>query len=407
MKDVRAQGELGGTAPQAGRLERDLPMKFVLIGSVVLVALIWALLTFKPIPGASTGLFSNLAAALLVMVFGFLFVTVSCRICGLIGTSSNPVSGMTIATLMATCAMFLVTGWTGGAYAALAITIGGVVAIAAANAGATSQDLKTGYLVGATPQRQQIGLIVGVLVASFVIGLTLIGMNKGLEKYTPNVIAINLAQLPEGVQVETQNYEHAGKTYVLVNALGSQDVPDGKYLYDPATQRIEIQWVQGIGSDAAPAPQARLMATVINGILTRRLPWRLVFLGVFLVVAIELLGVRSLPFAVGSYLSIATTMAIFVGGAVRWLAELNKPKTAESEVSPGALYSSGLIAAGGVVGLLAIIIKLMEIRGWVTPDKFNVGTQWIGSLATNGWLGVAMFVLLASSLFVFARKKLE
>ncbi len=409
LKDVRAQRELGAAAPQAGRQERDLPMKFVLIGSVVLVAMIWALLTFKPIPGASTGLLANLAAALLVIVFGFLFVTVSCRICGLIGTSSNPVSGMTIATLMATCAMFLVTGWTGGAYAALAITIGGVVAIAAANAGATSQDLKTGYLVGATPWRQQIGLIVGVLVASFFIGLTLIGMNKGLEKYTPSVIPINLAQLPVGVQVESQGYVHAGKTYVLINALGSQEVPDGKYLYDPATKQIEIQWVQGIGSDAAPAPQARLMATVINGILTQRLPWRLVMLGVFMVITIELLGVRSLSFAVGSYLSIATTAAIFAGGAVRWLVERNKPKTAEaeSEVSHGALYSSGLIAAGGVVGLLAIVIKLMEIRGWVTPDKFNVGTQWIGSLATNGWLGVVMFLLLASSLFVFARKKLE
>jgi uncharacterized oligopeptide transporter (OPT) family protein len=371
--------------------------------------MIWALLTFKPIPGAGTGLFSNLVAALLVMVFGFLFVTVSSRICGLIGTSSNPVSGMTIATLMATCAMFLVTGWTGGAYAALAITVGGVVAIAAANAGATSQDLKTGYLVGATPHRQQVGLIVGVLVASFVIGLTLIGMNKGLEKYAPDVIPINLAQLPDGVQVESRNYEHAGKTYVLVNALGSMVVPDGKYLYDSLTKQIEIQWVQGIGSEAAPAPQARLMATVINGILTRRLPWRLVLLGVFLVVAIELLGVRSLSFAVGSYLSIATTAAIFAGGAVRWLVERNQPKSAEteSEVSHGALYSSGLIAAGGVVGLLAIFIKLMEIRGWVTPDKFNVGTKWIGALATNDWLGVMMFALLASSLFVFARKKLE
>ena len=407
LKDVRAQR--AGTAAQADRLERDLPMSFVLIGSIVIIAMMWALLTFKPIPGASTGMFSNLMAALLVMVFGFLFVTVSCRICGLIGTSSNPVSGMTIATLMATCAMFLVAGWTGGAFAALAITIGGVVAIAAANAGATSQDLKTGFLVGATPQRQQIGLIVGVLVASFFIGLTLIGMNKGLEKYTPNVIPISLAQLPEGVQVETQNYEHAGKTYVLVNALGSTEIPDGKYLYDSTTSRIEIQWVQGIGSDAAPAPQARLMATVINGILTQRLPWRLVMLGVFLVVAIELLGVRSLSFAVGSYLSIATTSAIFAGGAVRWFVERNKPKTAESEseVSPGALYSSGLIAAGGVVGLLAIIIKLMEIRGWVTPDKFNVGTKWIGSLATNDWLGVVMFLLLASSLFIFARRKLE
>jgi len=407
LKDVRAQR--AGTPVEANRLERDLPMKFVLIGSVVLLAMIWALLTFKPIPGAGTGLLSNLAAAALVMVFGFLFVTVSCRICGLIGTSSNPVSGMTIATLMATCAMFLVRGWTATSYEALAITIGGVVAIAAANAGATSQDLKTGYLVGATPVNQQISLIVGVFVAAFFIGLTLIAMNKGLEKYTPNVIPINLAQLPDGVQVETQNYEHAGKTYVLVNALSSQVVPDGKYLYDPATGQIEIQWVQGIGSDAAPAPQARLMATVIHGILTQRLPWRLVMLGVFLVVAIELLGVRSLSFAVGSYLSIATTAAIFAGGAVRWLVERNKPKTAESEseVSPGALYSSGLIAAGGVVGLLAIIIKLMEIRGWVTPDKFNVGEKWIGGLATNDWLGVVMFLLLASSLFVFARRKLE
>ncbi len=132
-------------------------------------------------------------------------------------------------------------------------------------------------------------------MASFFIGLTLIGMNKGLEKYTPNVIPVNLAQLPDGVQVESQNYEHAGKTYVL-NALGSQEIPDGKYLYDPATSRIETQWVQGIGSDAAPAPQARLMATVINGILTQRLPWRLVMLGVFLVVAIELLETAVAPF---------------------------------------------------------------------------------------------------------------
>jgi uncharacterized oligopeptide transporter (OPT) family protein len=407
LKDVRAQRD--GSATQAGRLDRDLPISFVLIGSLVIVAMMWALLTFKPVPGASTGLFANLIAALFVIVFGFLFVTVSCRICGLIGTSSNPVSGMTIATLMATCAMFLVTGWTASAYGALAITIGGVVAIAAANAGATSQDLKTGYLVGATPVRQQVALIVGVLVSSFVIGLTLIGMNKGLEKYTPDVIALNMAQLPDGVHVESQNYEHADKTYVLVNALGSQEVPDGKYLYDPATKQIEIQWVQGIGSEAAPAPQARLMATVINGILTRRLPWRLVLLGVFLVIAIELLGVRSLSFAVGSYLSIATTLAIFAGGVVRWLVERSVPASSEgeSEVSPGSLYSSGLIAAGGVVGLIAIVIKLMEIRGWVAPDKFNIGTKWIGGLATNGWLGVAMFLLLASSLFIFARKKLE
>jgi putative OPT family oligopeptide transporter len=407
LKDVRAERD--GVAPQSSRLDRDLPMKFVLIGSVVILAMMWALLTFKPIPGARTSLFSNLMAALLVLLFGFLFVTVSCRICGLIGTSANPVSGMTIATLMATCAVFLVAGWTAGSYAALAITIGGVVAIAAANAGATSQDLKTGYLVGATPARQQIGLIAGVLAASFAIGGTLLLMNKGLERYTPVVIPLQIAQLPEGVRVETQNYTHAGKTYVLVNSLGSSEVPDGKYLYDPATQQIEIQWIQGIGGERAPAPQARLMATVINGILTQRLPWRLVLLGVFLVIGIELLGVRSLSFAVGSYISIATTMAMFAGGLLRWIVErgAKKKSDAESEVSPGSLYSSGLIAAGGVIGLLSIVIKVLEDAGWMKTDTFNVGTRWLGSLATNGWLGVVMFLLLASSLFVFARKKLE
>jgi putative OPT family oligopeptide transporter len=407
LKDVREQSD--GAAPQASRLDRDIPMKFVLIGSVVILAMVWALLTFKPIPGATTGLFSNLVAALFILVFGFLFVTVSCRICGLIGTSSNPVSGMTIATLMATCAMFLVAGWTAGAYSALAITIGGVVAIAAANAGGTSQDLKTGYLVGATPVRQQIGLIVGVLAASFAIGGTLLLMNKGLEKYTPVVIPIQIAQLPEGVRVETQNYVYSGKSYVLVNSLGSSEVPDGKYLYDPGTQRIEIQWIQGIGGERAPAPQARLMATVINGILTQRLPWRLVLLGVFLVIGIECLGVRSLSFAVGSYISIATTMAMFAGGLLRWLVERGAEKKSgvESEVSPGSLYSSGLIAAGGVIGLLSIVIKVLEDAGWMRPDTFNVGTRWLGSLATNDWLGVVMFLVLASSLFVFARRKLE
>jgi putative OPT family oligopeptide transporter len=407
LKDVRA--ERNGVAPETSRLERDIPMRSVLMGSAVILAMMWALLTFKPIPGAKTGLFANLVAALFVVAFGFLFVTVSSRICGLIGTSANPVSGMTIATLMATCALFLLAGWTAGSYAALAITIGGVVAIAAANAGATSQDLKTGHLVGATPVRQQIGLIFGVLAASFAIGGTLILMNKGLEKYTPTVIPLNIAQLPEGVRVENPNYSHDGKGYVLVNALGSSEVPDGKYLYDPTTQRIEVQWVQGIGGERAPAPQARLMATVINGILTRRLPWRLVLLGVFLVIGIELLGVRSLSFAVGSYISIATTAAIFAGGVVRWLAERNKPKTAgsESEVSPGSLYSSGLIAAGGVIGLIAIVIKVLEDAGWMKPDTFNVGEKWLGQLATNGWAGLVMFIVLSASLFYFARKRLD
>jgi len=388
------------------------------------LAMMWALLRFKPIPGAQTGAFANLIAAVFVIVFGFLFVTVASRISGLIGNSSNPISGMTIATLMATCAVFLVVHWTANAYAVLALTIGGVVCIAAAIAGATSQDLKTGYLVGATPYRQQIALIIGVLVSSFAIGGTLILMNIGLAQYKPIQIPLDIHSLPTGVERQDNSFQHEGKTYVLVNAIGSREIPDGKYLFDPATNQIEIQWVQGIGSDQAAAPQARLMATVISGILNQRLPWRLVFLGVFLVIAVELLGIRSLPFAVGSYISIATTMAMFAGGLLRWIVErgTEQKSGAESEVSPGSLYSSGLIAAGGVFGLLAIFLNLLQdpelskrLPHWLTgalflpwPAKiFAFGEKFMPGLSLSPWLGVVMFLLLASSLFVFARRKLE
>jgi putative OPT family oligopeptide transporter len=411
-------------AAEANRTERDLSMRFVLIGSAVLLVMMWALLRFKPIPGAQTGAFANLIAAVFVVLFGFLFVTVASRISGLIGNSSNPVSGMTIATLMATCAVFLVIHWTTNAYAVLALTIGGVVCIAAAIAGATSQDLKTGYLVGATPYHQQTALLVGVLVSAFAIGGTLILMNIGLAQYKPLQIPLDINSLPSGVERQDNAFQHEGKSYVLVNAIGSSSVPDGKYLYDPATSQIEIQWVQGIGSDQAAAPQARLMATVISGILNQRLPWRLVFLGVFLVIAVELLGIRSLPFAVGSYISIATTMAMFAGGLLRWLVErgTEQKSGAESEVSPGSLYSSGLIAAGGVFGLLAIILNLLQdpelskrLPHWLTsvfflpwPAKiFALGEKWMPQASQSPSLGVVMFLLLASSLFAFARKKLE
>ncbi len=420
LKDVRAKR---GKLSETKRTERDLSIKVVLVGSLVLVVMVWALLTFKPIPGAQTGVFSNLVASIFVIVFGFLFVTVASRISGLIGNSSNPISGMTIATLMATCAVFLVVGWTAGPYTVLALTIGGVVCIASAIAGATSQDLKTGYLVGATPVAQQIGLVIGVMVSAFAIGGTLILMNVGLAQYKPMQLAINMQQLPSGVHVEAEHQDYHGKDYVLLNALGSHEVADGKYLYDPSSKQIEIQWVQGIGSAQAAAPQARLMATVINGILNQQLPWRLVLLGVFLVLAVELLGIRSLAFAVGSYLSIATTMAMFAGGVVRWAAELGRAKKSdsESEVSPGSLYASGLIAAGGVFGLLAIIINLMQdpelgrrLPHWMAflhlplrADLFAWGPKLMPSLSSAPGLGVVMFVALAVSLFVSARKKMD
>jgi uncharacterized oligopeptide transporter (OPT) family protein len=377
----------------------------------VVVGLLWSFLTLKPIEGAPTGAFANLVASVLVVVFGFLFVTVSSRIVGLIGTSANPISGMTIATLMATCALFMLAGWTQPAYAALALTIGGIICISAANAGNTSQDLKTGYLVGATPSYQQLALMIGVLTSVFVIGFTLLGMNKSLEKFQPTTLAVDIDALPDGVQVQDRAFEYQHRTYYLINALGSPVIPEGKYLYNPATRQIEVQWIQGIGSQEAPAPQARLMSTVINGILTRKLPWGLVLLGVFVVLAVELLGIRSLPFAVGAYLSVGTTFAIFCGGLVRWLAERGadkKSEHAESEVSPGSLFASGLIAAGGLMGLVGVAIRGLEKQ---EVGGINWGAAHFGSnfpaLQNSHVLGALAFVALGTALYVFARKKLD
>jgi putative OPT family oligopeptide transporter len=422
-----------GAAGAAGqrRTEQDIPLSHALIGAGVLLLAMWGMLTFFGIKGAHTTVLENLFAAVLVVIFGFLFVTVSSRITGLIGTSSNPISGMAIATLMATCAMFLLIGWTEPAFFALAITIGGVVCIASANAGNTSQDLKTGFLVGATPAKQQIALFVGVIVSVFAIGGTLIGMDNGLAQFRAVNIAVDINQLPPGVSKDTNTRfdrktvrlaadktggatkEEPVEGMVLLNAINSPEVPDGQYLYNPKSGKIEIQWVHGIGSDKAAAPQARLMATVINGILTRKLPWGLILLGVFLVVAVELLGIRSLSFAVGFYIPMATTLAIFCGGVVRWLvekaAERAGEKAEESDVSPGSLYASGLIAAGGIVGLLGIAIKLMETQGWLPENSIAWGTK-LKFMADHpvfaNWLGVFMFGLLAYSLFHFARKPL-
>jgi putative OPT family oligopeptide transporter len=417
-----AMGNLrhGGAAqPTTRRTEDDLPFSVVAVGSVLLVLMMFFFLTFKPVPGAQVSWEANLAASVLVAIFGFLFVTVSSRIVGLIGSSANPVSGMTIATLMATSAIFLVQGWTAPAFGALAVTIGGVVCIAAANAGDTSQDLKTGFLIGATPRKQQVALIVGAAVSTLAIGATLQLMNQGLAEFRQTSKPWDMAVAHSGVQVEEQHFHqpqirimNAGKLantrpgsgYVLLNALNSPELADGKYLYNPRTGLIEVQWIQGIGSEKAAAPQARLMATVVNGILGRKLPWGLVLLGVFLVIAVEILGVRSLSFAVGAYLSIATTLAIFAGGMVRWMIDQAVEKhESESEVSPGSLYASGLIAAGGIVGLMGVALKLYE----TATGKQDLLLFPAGNPLHHDWVSVLMFCLLGGSLYYFARKPLK
>ena len=419
-----------GPAPKAIRTEDDLPMSVVIGGSIALVAIMFFFLQFKPVPGTYVGPLANLAASLLIIVFGFLFVTVSSRIVGLIGSSASPVSGMTIATLMATSAIFLVKGWTTPAYGALAITVGGAVCIAASNSGDTSQDLKTGYLIGATPRLQQIALMIGVCVSTVIIGLTLSAMNTAFQEFrqAPQTWDINAphsgvniqkgAKLPDKIPVMDANKvstPHPSSEYFVLNALGSPELADGKYLYSPTSGKIEVQWIQGIGSENAAAPQARLMATVINGILTQKLPWGLVLMGVFVVIAVELLGIRSLSFAVGAYLSIGTTLAIFVGGIMRFFvdAALKKASPAhssengtsetDSEISPGALYASGLIAAGGIVGLIGVAIKAYEsLSGNHVPIQFPE----IPYLHSNG-TAVIMFAALAFSLYHFARKPMK
>jgi putative OPT family oligopeptide transporter len=405
------------------RTEHDFSMGVAVVGSILLILLMFGFLYFKPVPGAQVSLWANLAASMLVVFFGFLFVTVSSRIVGLIGSSANPISGMTIATLMATSAIFLVSGWTAPAFGALAITIGGVVCIASAEAGDTSQDLKTGFLVGATPRYQRFAFLIGIVVSTVAIGFTLNLMNSGLQVFREAPLAWDLSAphpgvniqnevrgLPEQIPVVGTNKTttmHRKSEYIVLNALGSPELADGKYLYSPATNRIEVQWISGIGSEKAAAPQARLMATVINGILSRKLPWGLVLLGVFLVIAVELLGIRSLSFAVGAYLSIGTTLAIFVGGVVRWLVDSAAKKAgvdteAEGDVSPGSLYASGLIAAGGIIGLLGVALKLYETTfGKEDPIKFP------HTFLDNPAVSVLAFLALAFSLYYFARKPLK
>ena len=346
--------------------------------------------------------------------------------------------------------------------------------IAASNAGDTSQDLKTGYLIGATPWKQQAAVMAGVIISVFSIGATLNGMNRGLETFQrlPQPIAVTSELYADGVQdkgpFSRDHFQLGGKgkpktevinghSFTLLNAIGSRTLADGKYLMDPATHQIVIQWTQGIGSEDAAAPQGKLMATVINGILTRKLPWGLVLLGVALVIMVELLGVRSLTFAVGVYLSIATTLAIFVGGVMRWMvdramlhhharvsaagyqASLNlwhndrdafyvkhpdfdetNPEhidpangwpvptavtpalDTESEISPGSLYASGLIAAGGMIGLLGVVVKLYEAATNKSIPRFPA--HFSAHTPIHDLTSVIMFGLLAFSLYYFARK---
>lgn len=398
MRSTLAQlrkGKGGEAEPvTAVRTERELPGTIIFGGSFFLIIVVWALLAFAVNPGVS----GNLIASILVVFFGFLFVTVSARIVGLIGASANPISGMTIATLMLTALLFVGVGWTSGAYPAVALSVGGIVCIAAAVGGATSQSLKTGFLVGATPRHAEIAMIVGALTSVLVVGFTLVLLNRAYTRTQP--LEMENVELTAEMQVVGESVQD-GKTYQLINVIGSRTIPDGRYLYDPEAKRIDFQERVGIGSDRLPAPQAVLMSTVINGILRQSLPWGLVLIGVFIVIVMELCGVRSLAFAVGSYLPIATTAPIFCGGVVSWLLQ-KVTKRQEGEVSSGALFGAGLIAGGSIGGLL-----LAAIVGFELEDKLAIGTKYWPSIANSSIVGLLFFIAMASILFIVGRKKLE
>jgi OPT family oligopeptide transporter len=328
------------------RTERDLSMKVVLFGSIGLVILI-AMLSI--IPGDS--FFQRLLIGVLIVVFGAFFVTVSSRIVGLIGNSNNPISGMTIATVMSTCLIFLAVGWSGKVYEPMALVVGGMVCIAAANAGATSQDLKTGYLVGATPKYQQLALFVGVIVSAIAIGFTV----KTLD---------------------TPSAELAAKG--IHHAIGS--------VYN--------------------APQATLMATLIKGIQSGNLDWNFVLAGAFLALVMELCGVRALSFAIGVYLPISTTLPIFLGGAIKGIVNMvkarrgDKAKEGEEDLEKGNLFATGLVAGGSLMGVLFAFANIPE------KVKHFIGTVSLEKTLTDGLgqtgyylLGVLFFAIMGYALY--------
>ena len=364
LRDYRVND--GGAA--TARTQNDIPLKWVGIGVIVLMAGI----TLAP------SLHMNLIGAFLIVLFGFLFVTVSSRLTGEIGSSSNPISGMTVATLLLTCLIFLLLGWTGGTYYVTALSIGAIVCIASSNGGTTSQDLKTGYLIGATPRLQQYAIMIGSLASAVMLGPILLGLNQAATVYVPiEKIAPGLrtdvqpliarAQL-DGPQAASDN-----KTYRVWHKTGVVGGPEGQYLVDdngaavyfvdPGINGTHPERPDGTTVRKYDAPKATLMSYIIKGILDSKLPWELVLFGVMIAVVLEMAGIPSLAFAVGVYLPLSSSTPIFIGGLVRWLIDRKQRQKveslkmseaeliAETDKGPGVLMASGYIAGGAIAGI--------------------------------------------------------
>ena len=311
------------------RTEQDLPIPVLIAVALVIAVLIWLIPTF-PV---------NLIGALIIVVFGFFFATVSSRMVGLIGSSNNPVSGMTIATLLFATVILKATGSTGITGMVGAISIGGIICIVAAIAGDASQDLKTGFIVGATPKKQQLGEIIGVVASAAAIGFVLYLLNEA--------------------------------------------------------------W--GYGTEKIPAAQATMMKMLVEGIMNGELPWALIFIGVFIAIVVEILHMPVMPFAVGMYLPFSLSAGIMAGGVVRILVEKRKgtEKEKKARTDRGLLFTSGMIAGEGIVGILLAVLAVFGVA-----DKINLSSVYGAAFQSVGnWVGLAAFVVLLAILFYFTRNK--
>lgn len=344
-------GSIGkGAGAAVSRTEQDLSLKIVGWGSLGLVVLMAVL---PSIPGDN--ILSKLLIGVLVLIFGFFFVTVASRIVGIIGSSNSPISGMTIATIMGTALVFIGVGWTGKFYEPMALVVGSLVCIAAANAGATSQDLKTGYLVGATPKYQQLALFIGVIVSSLVIGFTV------------------------------------------------------QYLDTPSQELLDRGIQHAIGETYA-APQATLMATLIKGMLSFNLDWQFVLVGLFVAITMELCSVKSLSFAVGLYLPLSTTLPIFVGSLVRgaadWVGSRKGETAADEDLGKGSLFATGLVAGGALAG---VIVALLSVNQGVKDALAKISAEHgLTSMFGEGGyqiLGVLFYAALCLVLYRVSRSK--
>jgi putative OPT family oligopeptide transporter len=394
------------------RTDRDLPMGVVIVGAVV------CLVAMVVLPQIGINVFGGFLA----LFFAFLFVTVSSRITGQIGSSANPVSGMTVATLLLTSLMFLAAGWVGIEHRVLALSIGGVVCVAASTAGATSQDLKTGYLVGATPRYQQIGLLIGVTASALLVGGIIQFLNDAKTTIVPkNYPGVQVSVVEQGQRFALANGRlvpaseapatpsyRIGRLYEQTgNAIAGKYLVDDagaiKYVVDPGVGGRERINYDGREIEKLDSPKAQIMALVVDGILTQKLPWGLILVGAFLAIAIEILGIPSLPVAVGVYLPISTSATMFLGGLLRWVVDRRMTKeqrdSADADSGAGVLFSSGLIAGGAIMGVVLAGLAARHL-----DERFDL-SKAVGSLATSNIVSiVAWILLLAVPLFLVARR---